>query len=220
MKILKNIINSIIDFLMVIVIIFAIGITLISLNSDNNEVSRIGKYIPFNVKTNSMEPTIMEGDFIVMEECDSNNLEVGDVISFFATEQDKVIVKTHRIVSINETGGDKSYITRGDNNPANDEIPVFPLDIIGKWNGIKVSKVGTILDFVSSQTGFLICIVFPLLVLFIYQIYRFIVVIIEEKNASVMKNNQAILEAAAKIKEEEAKKNSNVESNNDKLKKE
>lgn len=190
MKVLKSILGGIVDFLMLIVIVFAIGVTLISLNSGDNEISKIGKYIPLNVKTNSMEPTIMEGDFIIAEECNINNLKVGDVISFLATEEDTVIVKTHRIVSIDNTTTDVSFITRGDNNPVNDNIPVFPTDVVGKWNDVRLPKVGKVLDFVSSQTGFLICIVLPLLILFVYQIYRFIVVIIEEKNAALNGNNK------------------------------
>lgn len=200
MKIIKNILGGIVDFLMLVVIVIAIGITLISLTSDNNNVSKIGKYIPLNVKTNSMEPTIMEGDFIIMEECDPTNLQVGDVIAYFATEQDKVIVKTHRIVTVDSSSGTNSYITRGDNNEVDDPIPVFPTDIIGKWHNVRLAKVGTILDFVSSQTGFLICIVLPLFVLFIYQIYKFVVVVIEEKNAANAKNEEAILAAAERIK--------------------
>ena len=190
MKVLKSILGGIVDFLMLIVIVFAIGVTLISLNSGDNEISKIGKYIPLNVKTNSMEPTIMEGDFIIAEECNINNLKVGDVISFLATEEDTVIVKTHRIVSIDNTTTDVSFITRGDNNPVNDNIPVFPTDVVGKWNDVRLPKVGKVLDFVSSQTGFLICIVLPLLILFVYQIYRFIVVIIVEKNAALNGNNK------------------------------
>lgn len=184
MKILKKILGGILDFLILIVIVLALGVTLISLTSDNNDISRIGKYIPLNVKTNSMEKTIMKGDFIIMEQCNPDTLEKGDVIAFFATEQDQVIVKTHRIVDIDTTSKDKSFTTRGDNNEINDTVPVFPADIIGKWNNIRLSKVGTILDFISSQMGFLFCIVLPLLILFIYQIYRFIIVIIEEKNAA------------------------------------
>ncbi len=206
MKTVKKIFSGIVDFLMVIVIVCAIGITLISLTSDNNNVSKIGKYIPLNVMTNSMEDTIYEGDFIVIEECDTVNLEVGDVISFFATEQDVTIIKTHRIVEINNDNGSVSFITRGDNNEADDYIPVFPSDIVGKWNGVRLAKVGTILNFVSSQYGFLICIVLPLLILFVYQIYRFIVVIMEEKANSKVKDEAAILEAAAKIQAERAKK--------------
>ena len=190
MKTLNKILGGIVDFLMLVVIVFAIGVTLISLNSGNNNVSKIGKYIPLNVKTNSMEPTIMKGDFIVAEEVDTQDLKVGDVISFLATEEDTVIVKTHRIISIDDSTNDVSFITRGDNNEVNDSVPVFPSDVVGKWNNLRLSKVGTILDFVGSQMGFLFCIVLPLLILFVYQIYKFIVVIIEEKNAALNVNKQ------------------------------
>ena len=190
MKTLKKVFGGIVDFLMLVVIVFAIGVTLISLNSGNNNISKIGKYIPLNVKTNSMEPTIMKGDFIVAEEVDTKDLKVGDVISFLATEQDTVIVKTHRIISIDDSTNDVSFITRGDNNEVNDSVPVFPSDVVGKWNNLRLSKVGTILDFVGSQMGFLFCIVLPLLILFVYQIYKFIVVIIEEKNAALKVNKQ------------------------------
>lgn len=173
---------------MLVVIVFAIGVTLISLTSDNNNVSKIGKYIPLNVKTNSMEPTIKKGDFIIMEECDVSTLKVGDVIAFFANEENQTIIKTHRIVEIDDKTSDKSFITRGDNNAINDSIPVFPSDVVGKWHDVRLAKVGTVLDFISSQYGFLFCIVLPLLILFIYQIYRFIIVIIEEKNAAYKKN--------------------------------
>lgn len=183
MKVIKNILSGLLDFLMLVVILFALGVTLISLTSDNSGVSKIGSYIPLSVQTNSMENTIYEGDFIVMEECDTDSLKVGDIIAFFAVEQDITIIKTHRIVNIENNSGSKSFITRGDNNEADDYVPVFPSDVIGVWNGVRISHVGSILDFVSSQYGFLICIILPLFALFIYQIYRFIIVIIEEKNA-------------------------------------
>ena len=185
MKIVKSILGGLVDLLMLVIIVFAIGVTLISLTSDDRDISRIGNYIPLNVKTNSMEPVIMKGDFIVAEVWNGQDLKIGDVISFFAMEDDHVLVKTHRIVSIDDSASRRSYITRGDNNQVNDNVPVFESDIVGVWNDVRLSKLGTVLDFVSSQIGFLICIVFPLLILFIYQIYRFIIIIIEEKNAAM-----------------------------------
>ena len=202
MKLLKSIISGIVDFLMLIVILIAIGVSLVSLTSDNNGVSKIVKYMPLSVQTNSMEDTILKGDFIIMEECDVSKLQKGDIIAFFATEQDQVIIKTHRIVEITEGAGGRSFITRGDNNDADDYVPVFPSDIIGKWNGTRIAHVGSILDFVSSQIGFLICIILPLFALFIYQIYRFIVVIIEEKNNTTGSKNKEKKNKKAKENEE------------------
>lgn len=167
--------------------------------------------MPLNVKTNSMEPTIMKGDFIIVEECNPETLKVGDVISFLATEQDQTLVKTHRIVSIDNSSGFQTFVTLGDNNEVVDDVPVFAGDVIGLWKETRIPKMGTIIDFVSSKTGFLICIVFPLLVLFVYQIYKFVVVVIEEKNQSKEKNEAAILEAAAKIQAKREQKKENKE---------
>ncbi len=212
MKKIKSILGGFVDLLMLVVIVFATGITLISLTSDDKNVSKIGKYMPFNVKSDSMEPAIMKGDFIISEVVDNDDLKVGDVISFFAVEKDYVLVKTHRIVAIDDSGIGRSFITRSDKNAVNDDVPVFENDIVGVWNGTRLPKVGLILDFVSSQVGFLICIVLPLLILFIYQIYRFIIVVIEEKNSATIKNNEAILAAAERIRAaEEAMKNKEIE---------
>ena len=131
MKIIKSILGGIVDFLMLVVIIAALGVTLVSLTSDNNGVSKIGKYIPLSVQTESMQDTIYKGDFILMEECDVATLKVGDIISFFTTEQEQVIIKTHRIVEIDEKSGSKSFVTRGDNNEVDDYVPVFSSDVIG-----------------------------------------------------------------------------------------
>ena len=92
MKIIKKILGGLVDFLMLVIIVIAIGVTLVSLTSDNNGVSKIGTYIPLIVKTSSMEPTIMKGDFIIVEECDPYKLKIGDVISFLSSEQNEYIV--------------------------------------------------------------------------------------------------------------------------------
>lgn len=189
MKIIKNIISGIVDLLMLVVIVAAVGVTLVSLTSDNDGISKIGKYIPLNVKTESMQDTIYKGDFIVVEEVDPEILKVNDVISFKAAEQDQIIIKTHRIVEIVQEDGNVKFVTRGDNNIADDIVPVYKSDVIGIWNGVRLPKVGYILDFVSGRYGFLFCIVLPLFILFIYQIYKFIVVIIEETRAAANPNN-------------------------------
>ena len=192
MKIVKNIISAIVDVVMLFIIIAAAGVTLVSLTSNSDGISKIGKYIPLNVKTNSMEDTIYQGDFIIIEEVDPNALKLGDVISFKAAEQEKIIIKTHRIVDIDRDGGVK-FITRGDNNEADDNVPVYTSDVVGIWKGVRLSKVGYILDFVSGRYGFLFFIVLPLFILFIYQIYKFIVVIIEEaQNAAINKSKEML----------------------------
>lgn len=195
---LKKIGNAIIDILFFIVIIFAIIMIMLSVNSDNNGVATLFGYIPFSIQSGSMEPTIMKGDLIVVKQAEDNTkLEKDDVISFFALEEKTKIIKTHRIIEVKHNGAMTSYVTKGDNNPVEDEIEVAPGDIIGKYTDFKINKLGSIYDFLNSKYGFLICIIIPLFIFFVYQIYKFIILIIEMKNdgkkeRTVVSNNNNI----------------------------
>lgn len=195
---LKKIGNAIMDILFFIVIIFAIIMIMLSVNSDNNGVATLFGYIPFSIQSGSMEPTIMKGDLIVVKQVEDNSkLEKDDIISFFALEEKTKIIKTHRIIEVKHNGAMTSYVTKGDNNPVEDEIEVAPGDIIGKYTDFKINKLGSIYDFLNSKYGFLICIIIPLFIFFVYQIYKFIILIIEMKNdgkkeRTVVSNNNNI----------------------------
>lgn len=188
---LKKIGNTLIDILFFVVIIFAIVMIMLSVNSDNNGIATLFGYIPFSIQTGSMEPTIKTGDLIIVKEAEDNyNLQKDDIISFFALEQNKKIIKTHRIIEVKQNGQMVSYVTKGDNNTGIDEIEVAPGDIIGKYTGTRIGSLGGIYDFLNSKYGFLICIIIPLFIFFVYQIYKFIILILEMKNDN--KKNQKI----------------------------
>ena len=64
-----------------------------------DEVPRIGKTMPLIVLTDSMYPEIKSGDVIICREIDPDDIEVGDVISFYDPDdrlpvhEDKVIAE-------------------------------------------------------------------------------------------------------------------------------
>ena len=53
------------------------------------------------------------------------------------------------------------------------------------------------MDFISSSTGFLLVIVFPMLLFFIYQVYNLIMINIKLKKAIAIENAKEIEEAKA-----------------------
>lgn len=179
----KKIFKTIIDVIVWIIIIIAASVTLITLTSREKGVSKILGYVPQNVQTGSMEPTIMTGDLIISKEynADKYTLKEGDVISFFTVEENTQIIVTHRIKSIISINGMTSYVTRGDNNPADDENQVAPGDIISVWNGTRLAKLGTVLTFLKTKIGFFVCIILPLAAFFIYQLYKFIMLLLDYK---------------------------------------
>lgn len=86
----------------------------------------------YTVLTNSMAPKFPPGTFMVMKPAAFDTLQYGDVITFqlYSGRPD---VETHRIVGFGATqDGEKTIITRGDNNGANDPEPVRAMQVKGK----------------------------------------------------------------------------------------
>ena len=185
-KVLKVIINIALSFIIVIAAI----VTIISLSSKEKGVANIAGVIPFSIQTNSMEPTIMTGDLVFTKVYTDQELKVDDIISFFAIEQQKKIVKTHRIIEVKDNEGMISYVTKGDNNDIADAVEVAEGDIISVFTGTRMTKVGYVLDFFKSKYGFLLTIILPLFAFFLYQLYSFIkLVMISKKENKTQESN-------------------------------
>lgn len=71
----------------------------------------------------------------------------------------------------------------GDNNKGiADQHIISDGDIVGKYVG-HLSKMGNVMNFLSSSSGFLIVIVIPMLLFFIYQVYNLIMISVRLKKA-------------------------------------
>jgi signal peptidase len=75
----------------------------------------LGMYRTVTVLSGSMRPTFNPGDMIVVSPEPMSSLRVGDVITF-STPAPGHPVETHRVVSIQPTGGDPIVQTKGDAN--------------------------------------------------------------------------------------------------------
>ena len=100
-------------------------------NAQGRTANLFGRYI-FKVATSSMEPSIHQGDYIIIESVDTKDLKVGDVICFYSLDEEIYdMPNTHRIVSITEKG----FVTKGDSNLVTDKTYVPPERVIGKYTG-------------------------------------------------------------------------------------
>ncbi|MBP5431337.1 signal peptidase I [Ruminococcus sp.] len=181
-----------------IVLIFALLITIIVFSSGrNNGVANLFGYIPLTVESDSMKPTFNKNDLIICKEIDDlNKLKEGDVITFWTIIDGRRVKNTHRIVGVNNGEGAMSFITRGDNNPVDDTSPAYASDIIGKWTNTKISGFGKFMSFLRTKKGFFICILIPMALFFLFELYKFIVALIEVKRP----------EPAEQLDEEEIKR--------------
>ena len=174
---------------------------------DNQNVANIFGYTPLTVQSDSMVPTFASGDLIFIKKCDPATLKEGDIICFHTIIDNEYALNTHRIKSIESVGDARSYTTIGDNNNGiTDQHVISDGDIVGKYVG-HLTGFGKVMDFLSSSTGFLIVIILPMMLFFIYQIYHLITISIRLKRALAVEKARAAemarMEAAQRMMQQQ-----------------
>lgn len=208
MKVLKKTGTIVISVLLwVIILVAALYAFTTMATRDNQNVSDIMGYTPLVVKSDSMAPTFRAGDLIFIKKCDTSTLKEGDIICFHTIIDNEYALNTHRIQKIEESGDARSYTTLGDNNNGiADTHIISDGDIVGKYVG-HLQNAGKVMDFLSSSIGFLIVIVLPMLLFFIYQVYNLIMISIRLKKAVAVETAKEAALAQSQVAElEEAKR--------------
>lgn len=130
---MKSIVNKILSVLLTIIMIalFALVIVFAVGKITNRPVFLFGKSFMF-IMTDSMEDEIKAKSFILVEKCNVAELKEGDVIVFHSREpQIYGQLNTHRIKQVK--GDHQSFVTKGDNNIAEDRAEVLPADVVAKY---------------------------------------------------------------------------------------
>ena len=83
---------------------------------------------PIGVASGSMEPTINVGDVVIVKKCNSNDIEINDVVEY--TRKDYSVI--HRVIDKYQVDGEFFFITKGDNNNSEDSDPVSEEMLKGK----------------------------------------------------------------------------------------
>ena len=211
MKILKRAGTVVLSVILwAIILIAALYAFTTMATRDNQNVANIFGYTPLTVQSDSMVPTFASGDLIFIKKCDPATLKEGDIICFHTIIDNEYALNTHRIKSIESVGDARSYTTIGDNNNGiTDQHVISDGDIVGKYVG-HLTGFGKVMDFLSSSMGFLIVIILPMMLFFIYQIYHLITISIRLKRALAVENARAAemarMEAAQRMMQQQPQK--------------
>ena len=145
------------------------------------------------IQTASMEDTYSVGDMVFMtkiSDTEKQQLQAGDIVTYRAPidiNGDGMIgdINTHRVVSHDTATG--VIVTKGDNNILADNEGDNPYtihrnDVIGVCTEDgRLVGVGNVIEFLRSSVGFFICIILPLILFFLYELYNFISILVSEK---------------------------------------
>ena len=242
----RKVVDIAVTAIQVVIIILAIAVSIIvivnPITSTNNVANGNSKLLP--VLSDSMNGTdayytnnpygvtfdiktrFKTGDLVVAKNPYTNlkDYKIGDIVTFVGNVNGQSALITHRIVKINyQANGDvNNFITRGDANPSEDSA-LNPNDIKAVYK-YHLGGIGNAINWLQDSTHFLLVIVLPLILLFIYNIILVVRMIMANKlakaKAAAANENaideaeikrQAIEEFLAKQKAEQDKANNNEE---------
>lgn len=205
----KKIIDITLVVIQILIVLLAIVISAIVIANPVSTSAEVGsgktKLLP--VLTDSMngdkEDSFAKGDLVVAVTPENvRTLEVGQIITFVGKVNGYDALITHRIVEVRlgENGLADTYVTRGDANPDSALEYVNPNNVLAVYK-YHLKGVGAAINWLQQPTNFLLVIILPLAILFIYNIVIFIRMIVQAKLAKAAESS-----SAAPLDEEEIKR--------------
>lgn len=179
----NGVINTVVNILLVVAIILAAVCTYVSfVSTSGNGVPSILGIRPFSIQTDSMYPTLQPGDLIIDTAIrDTRELRIDDIITYWTIINGERVLNTHRITGIYDGGGHLIFSTKGDNNSLGDALSVHESEVVGKYS-FRIAGVGKVFDYLQTSTGFLIVVVLPVFLFFLYHLVQFFRVLFEYQN--------------------------------------
>ena len=162
MKVLGKILFAIILIPYIAVVVF---LTACLLNYNDYNVTVFGNKSLIIIGEYDIEG-YKSGDLVVVEKNKANEVKVGDYIFFYDTRTLENLISYAEVQEVEEIDkNEATYVLDG-------EYKISSEFLIGKdETSKKYENMGAILSALESRWGFLFFVIFPVLVLFIYEIY-------------------------------------------------
>ena len=137
--------------------------------TNQDEVPTLFGYAPMIVLTDSMagehDDCFNSGDLIFVQTVKAEDVQKGDVISFFDPQGNGSSVTSHRVVEVMNENGKISFKTKGDANNTEDKEPVPAQNLVGTYTGFRIAGAGNVAMFMQTPWGLIICVVVPIMLL-------------------------------------------------------
>ena len=179
----KDILSTCVNVILVLAMILAAICTYISfVSSSGNGVPNLMGFEFFSVQTDSMYPTLQAGDLIIDRVVDDpSELRVDDIITYWTVINGERVLNTHRIYQIYDGGNYLVFETKGDRNSVADSMTVHESEVVGRYQRC-IPGAGKILDYLQTSQGFLIVVLLPVAIFFLFHLIQFFHVLFEYQN--------------------------------------
>ena len=163
----KNIVITLVNAISIGIILVAVLIMANVVFTSKGNTPKVFGYHVLRIVTGSMEPTYGKDSLILVKYRNPEEIEVGDVISFYSNDPTlEGAVNTHRVVEIERDGVRITFTTRGDANNADDLYRTDSRAVIGVVIGSSLI-LGKLSRLVSNPLIFVPFILLPLVIMMI-----------------------------------------------------
>lgn len=169
---MRKVLNWVWSFVEVIIIIYVVLVTMFVLCKNKYGYTQFGDYSFSNIDLiaeKNVKDT-KKGDLLVVK--NSNDIHKGDLIYYYAVLNDNYIVRSAVVSDVKEDDYSALYTV----SLSNTTINVASSRVLGKYS-IVYNNLGSILSVLESRVGFLLLVLLPIMVVFIYQVYEFIIML-------------------------------------------
>lgn len=197
---MKKIFRWIWSLLEVIIIIYVILITSFILCKNKYGYTQFGDYTLSNV-TLLDERNIQDtkkGDLLIVK--NSNDIKVGDLMYYYAAYNDTYIIKSDVVRNVEEDDYSALYTVGNEEDPDT----IAGARVLGKYANTYHS-IGGVISVIESRLGFLFLVLLPIMVVFIYQVYEFVIILRYEKTEEIEDNSKEDNKTKKSLKDEESK---------------
>lgn len=180
----RKVLNTVINVVLIVAIIIAALCTYVSfVSTSGNGVPNILGLRLLSIQTDSMYDTILPGDLIVDTAIkDPADLRPNDIITYWTVINGERVLNTHRIINIYNIGDNNEqtlvFETKGDNNTSADPLTVHESELVGIYQ-FRIPGLGKVFDYLQTSTGFLLVVVIPVFIFFLYHLVQFFRVLFE-----------------------------------------
>ena len=168
------------DILEVVIVLYVVFITSCILFKNRYGFTQFGDYtfIPVVNDNEKYIKDVNKGDLLIAKKVDKVSLS--ESIYFYTSENRNYIVRECKVTRVPMGDGDTLYDITVEMLDKSVDTTVSGSKIVGKKSTL-LPLLGSVLTFLESRTGFLLCVLLPIVIVFLYQIYEFISVVRYER---------------------------------------
>jgi len=171
---MKKLIKILLSVIVVIYAVVAMFLTACLLNYNDYKITVFGDKSLIIVNDDTLKDKYKKGSLLVVDK-NGEEINKGDEIIFYNTYNNQVNISVAEVTAKEKiTDTETTYTIKGDYDISSEYL-------IGSTKNVKTyGVIGAILGLLESRVGFLVFIIFPITLAFLYEIY---VLIKEIKNA-------------------------------------